>query len=509
MLKNLKLSQQGLILLMVPLVFEIVFASALLYQLQEFDSLVQQVNKSRRFGSTISEIINNCYEIATTSGRIKEAKQLNEPLPIDAVREIKTRLAYMDDQSRTMMETAPTPAVANKVQRMLVPLKKLQKVVTVAVDCYDQGGALALYALLRGGKDKSIAAFIPARDDLYRSMGALLTAKHEQEADYDQKIAKQETSFQRLRAIVIIGGLFNVLVAMLLWVNFSRGTAESFRILIDNTYRLAQGKPLNPPIEGAGEIAHLDRVFKDMARALAEAAQYKKDLIAMVSHDLRTPLTSIQGFLTLLSTGMYGSLSQQGSEGLNIADANAARLISLINDLLDIEKMESGRLHMEFENADVDDIVQRSINAVIAFAQQQQVDLMADPCKLSVLADRARLVQVLVNLLSNAIKFSPPHSLVKVVAEELADCVEFRVIDQGRGVPEKFKESIFERFQQVQDSDAKVKGGSGLGLTICKAIVEGHRGSIGVNSIEGTGSTFWFRVPKQAVLSGTPVRSTL
>jgi signal transduction histidine kinase len=325
-----------------------------------------------------------------------------------------------------------------------------------------------------------------------------LKAKQEQQADYDSKIAEQERSFQRLLGIVIIGGAFHIMLALLLWVNFTRDTAYNFRILMDNTRRLAKGLPLNPPIEGAGEIAHLDRVFKDMAQALKETERMKQELVAMVSHDLRTPLTSIQGFLTLLSTGMYGELTQPGSENLSIAESNITRLISLINDLLDIEKMQSGKLEMELREVPLQDVFDRSYGSVIGFAEQQKVKLAMEPCDLLVYADGDRLVQVLVNLMSNAIKFSPKDAEVRVRAEERDDSVEIRVVDHGRGVPAAYREAIFERFQQVQKSDAKVKGGSGLGLAICKAIIEGHHGFIGVESEEGKGSTFWFRVPKPA-----------
>jgi signal transduction histidine kinase len=226
----------------------------------------------------------------------------------------------------------------------------------------------------------------------------------------------------------------------------------------------------------------------------------KQEFVAMVSHDLRTPLTSIQGFLTLLETGMYGELNEGGAQNLSIAESNISRLIALINDLLDIEKMESGKLQMDLRECPLSEVFDRSVGGVVGFAEQQQIKLAMGDTNLVALADRDRLVQVLINLISNAIKFSPKDSLVRVEAVQIDDFVEVRVADKGRGVPPEYRDVIFERFQQVKSTDATKKGGSGLGLAICKAIVEGHGGTIGVISEEGKGSTFWFRVPLQGAV---------
>jgi signal transduction histidine kinase len=376
------------------------------------------------------------------------------------------------------------------------------------LETYDSGGALSLYALMKGQDKNHSRQFSSLRDQLVDGLRGLLDAKHYQQIDFDAKIAQQEVGFKRMIMIVAVGGTFHVVLAIFLWLNFSRGTAENFRILVDNTRRLAQGKPLNAPIEGGGEIAHLDHVFNDMAQALEaekrkreEIEQMKQEFVAMISHDLRTPLTSVQACLTLLTTGMYGELSEQGTENVQMAEGNVTRLISLINDLLDIEKMESGKLKMELTGCSIGDVFDRSLAAVVSFAQQQQVSLVMERTDLRAIADGDRLVQVLVNLIANAIKFSPKDSQVTVSAQDKEEMIVVRVSDQGRGIPSEFRQSIFERFQQVKGSDAKVKGGSGLGLAICKAIIEGHSGEIGVDSEENKGSCFWFSVPKQSQLA--------
>ncbi|MBX9689646.1 MAG: HAMP domain-containing histidine kinase, partial [Candidatus Obscuribacterales bacterium] len=220
------------------------------------------------------------------------------------------------------------------------------------------------------------------------------------------------------------------------------------------------------------------------------------ELVSMVSHDLRTPLTSVQASLTLLSEGVMGALPARAQKELANAESNTSRLINLINDLLDIEKMEAGQLHIECRRTEVYPLFEAACEAVKAFADKQKVNIKLIDNDFDIYADGDRIIQVLINLLSNAIKFSPEQSTVTMEALCLESVVELRVIDQGRGIPETFMKNMFQRFQQVdQIDDAKKKKGTGLGLAICKSLVELHSGEIGVLSVEGQGSTFWFRIP--------------
>jgi signal transduction histidine kinase len=169
----------------------------------------------------------------------------------------------------------------------------------------------------------------------------------------------------------------------------------------------------------------------------------------------------------------------------------------LINDLLDIDKLESGKLELDIDEVALASLVQRSISAVEGYAKQQQVDIVSavDDTGL-IYADGDRLVQVLVNLLSNAIKFSRANQTVTLRAHPISEQeYQFAVIDEGRGVAPEVKDKIFRRFEQATIEDSKELRGSGLGLAICKAIVEEHHGTIGVDSELGKGSTFWFRIP--------------
>lgn len=234
---------------------------------------------------------------------------------------------------------------------------------------------------------------------------------------------------------------------------------------------------------------------------LREVDRMKKEFVATVSHELRTPLTSIRGSLSLLASGVLGTLAPDVAEAVGIAERNAVHLIDLINDILDLERLESGRMEMELRPMPIGSALARAHDAVRGMAEAQGVAVALELTDLQVLGDENRIVQVLVNLLSNAVKFSPRGAAITVCAQEGAGFVEVAVRDQGRGVPRSYQRSIFERFQQVEASDSRQKGGTGLGLAICKTIVEQHGGTIGVESAMGRGSTFWFRIPAVPVAS--------
>ncbi|PWT96077.1 MAG: hypothetical protein C5B53_10360 [Candidatus Melainabacteria bacterium] len=224
----------------------------------------------------------------------------------------------------------------------------------------------------------------------------------------------------------------------------------------------------------------------------------KREFVNMISHDLKTPLTSIVGNLALVGANAFGELSERGKHIVNTSEKQAVRLIDLINDLLLLEKMEAGGFELHIAKTDLADVIEQSIEAVRETARARSITIEGPKTDATVYADGMRLVQVLVNLLSNAIKFSPDNGVVKVLVEEKEDSTEVKVVDQGRGIPLAHRQNIFEKFKQVHLSDSREKGGTGLGLPICKLIIEKHGGTIGVESEEQMGSTFWFSIPTKA-----------
>jgi signal transduction histidine kinase len=242
------------------------------------------------------------------------------------------------------------------------------------------------------------------------------------------------------------------------------------------------------------EARNNSRVLEQTVERLKEVERVKDGFLSTVSHELRTPLTSIRGSLGLLASGAIGALSDEVVEVVAIAERNAVRLIALINDILDLERLQTGTIELQFAQVPVASVLRRAMESLPSLGQMQGITVEAPEVPSMMWADADRIVQVLVNLLSNAVKFSRPGGVVTIGVEVREGWVEFRVTDRGRGVPMAHRETIFERFRQVETSDAREKGGTGLGLAICKSIVEQHGGTIGVESEEGRGSTFWFRV---------------
>lgn len=226
----------------------------------------------------------------------------------------------------------------------------------------------------------------------------------------------------------------------------------------------------------------------------------KNEFISIVSHELRTPLTSIRGALGLLTTGIYDNNPQKAHRMLEIAVTDSDRLVRLINDILNLERLDSGKVTLERKLCAAADLMQQAVQTVQAIALETNLNLHISPVSASVWAEPDSIIQTLTNLLSNAIKFSPTGSTIWLTTQVTSPYVLFAIQDRGRGIPTDKLEAIFERFHQIDASDSRQKGGTGLGLAICRSIVEQHGGRIWVESILEQGSTFYFTLPMLAEL---------
>ena len=250
------------------------------------------------------------------------------------------------------------------------------------------------------------------------------------------------------------------------------------------------------PILDHGRFSGSVLSFRDISQRYA-LDRLKDEFISTVSHELRTPLTSIRGALGLLTSGMLGEAGEKATNLLRIALTNSDRLVRLINDILDLERIQSGRAPITFRPVQLSQIVHQAIEGMAPVADAAGVQLMHDTTQVEVTGDVDRLLQVMTNLLSNAVKFSPPNSTVSVMMRPGPTGVTLSVIDQGRGIPADKLETIFGRFQQVDASDSRQKGGSGLGLAICRTIVQQHSGRIWAERNPVRGSTFRVFLPYQ------------
>lgn len=591
-LRTLKLSHKALILVAVPLAFEFGFVASLLAMLDQAEGQVlAEVNAKQQLYCFNS--LNFCMNGALKA--LMAAATIHGPEFEDmfhkAIEPVPDQFARLEQllkkEPERLKRLARLKNIANKLTA------KLQEILVET----DVPSAMLQVQALKG----EILEFFTITSELRKDNDRIM---HEgAEIQGRQRAA--------LRQLLIAFLVFNVVLAIALALSFNRTTTNRLAVLLDNTRRFAWGETLNPPLLGNDEIAHLDKVFKEMAVTISDARtkeqsiilhaqevicsldengcfikvnpacykvwgyspdelmtrpmvgyvhdedrqrtlkslsalmkntpnltfenrivgkdgrlvdtawsahwsdaerslfcvahniterkqveRMKQEFYQMVSHDLRTPMTSIYGVLKLVMAGALGHVEPNVQDKLGIAVRNLDRLITLINDLLDLEKLESGRMPFEMDQNDVPQILLQSVQSVEGVAQHKQVSVVIENTYLEPLwCDQGRLIQVMINLISNAIKFSNKKSTVIVSTQRTDEYLEFRVQDFGRGIPPQYCKAIFERFTQVEARDARRETGTGIGLTVCKLIIEAHKGTIGVDSQVGEGSTFWFRIP--------------
>ena len=230
--------------------------------------------------------------------------------------------------------------------------------------------------------------------------------------------------------------------------------------------------------------------------ARIEAEQAKEDLVSIVSHELRTPMTAIKGAIELLAGGMAKDDAALGDELLQMAAENTRRLSSLVDDLLDVRKITSGNLSVDFKHCDLQEVLHGTVALHNPAAQARNIKLECHTNgSLPVCADEGRIQQVLLNLVSNALKHTPNGGRVVIAGELIENRVRVSVTDDGPGVPEAFRERIFQRFAQADSSSTRAIGGTGLGLYIAKTLIEIHGGQLAFENAEDAGAVFFFELP--------------
>jgi signal transduction histidine kinase/HAMP domain-containing protein len=304
-----------------------------------------------------------------------------------------------------------------------------------------------------------------------------------------------------VRRTILEAGFRSVLIVPLLRPNKIVGTLVVRRrlpgVFDDEVVRLLETFAAQSVL--AIQNAKLFREVEEQSRQLEAASRHKSEFLANMSHELRTPLNSVLGFAELLVDGIYGELPGKAKTTLERVQANGRHLLGLINDVLDLSKIEAGQLTLSLDEYSVGQIVRATVTAVEPLARAKGLALtttVADNLPIG-RGDERRLTQVLLNLTGNAVKFTETGS-VDIHARAVGDCFEIAVKDTGPGIAAKDQARIFEEFQQVDSSSTRQKGGTGLGLAISRRIVEMHGGTISVESELGSGSTFTLRFPIRA-----------
>lgn len=483
---KLNMTRKGLVLISIPFIFEIAFVLVLFWVVQETEKNVKLAERGRNYAATCTELGSILLDegkslfffrnvqpdqrlIRAFDKKILDSKKARE----------KLRELSVGDPERE----AQTELLCKGCAELDVELGHMRAWVVDHAGPYSEIPTPVGWA--RFGK-----AFLKFKTSLDE-----ITDREKAQAELLPDADAQGRAFIRN---ILIGGLVgNIALTVWLLSVFSKDFAQRMRILSDNAVRLARRQRLNPQIRGSDELAQLDQTFHQVAGDLQQAEQMKQEFVQMISHDLRTPLTSLQTTLALTANGSYGELSERGSLRIAQSEESVQRLIDLINQLLDLEKIEAGNLQLEVKPISVNQILERALASAQGYADKQHVvlDAKEQDDLPNLIGDEQRLVQVVVNLLGNAIKFSPQGGRVTLAAQMFGETsVRISVTDEGPGIQSDQLAAVFDRFRQVGPS----RGGTGLGLAICKAIVEAHGGSINVVSEVGEGSTFSLIIPAEA-----------
>lgn len=486
---KLRLTHKAFILILVPLFFELLFISTLAVLLNNAEAEAFAEARAKAVvaeANTISEL----YYV--TASAMAAASVSRDP---EALHFVDDKLQRIKDHIQILDEL---PA-ANEKQKEAI--KEVEKTASRGLELLktarNQIGAGSLALLVLRGND--------VRYKLKGVYDDLMLALHRVAEEEFENVGSptQHNSRFWVRQILMVGIALNIVLAVGLALAFVGSTRSRLLTLMQNAQRVAAKQPLAPLVGGSDEIAELDRVFHDMAKALDEAAEKEKHMnalkqrfIAMVGHDIRAPLTCIQGALEMLESGVYGELSANGTRQISTANESANRLMALVRDLLELDKLAEGKLSVNAIAQDASDLCQSAVNEMELLASNKEIKLATDydeDCE--VLADSDRIVQVLVNLISNAVKFSPTGGTITIRAHARETDALFEIEDQGRGIPAEKVDKLFKRYSQLEEDDAKILKGFGLGLNISKEIMEAHNGDIGCRSEVGKGTTFWFTLP--------------
>ncbi|HAA53865.1 MAG TPA: hypothetical protein DCE42_03880 [Myxococcales bacterium] len=270
--------------------------------------------------------------------------------------------------------------------------------------------------------------------------------------------------------------------------------SETFRVHISGQETILKSR-IKLDLDNEGKISRLFGTLEDVTN-VQKTERLQNELISIVSHELRTPLTSIKGSIGLLLGGIGGSLPAQATKLLKLASNNTERLLALVNDLLDLEKIEAGKIAFDIKAVHLNELIEKAIEENEGFGQQFNVSFNLESTKKTYIwADPARLIQVINNLLSNAAKFSPTQGHVDIKIETTENIATVMILDRGPGVPKSFRQKIFEKFTQVEKSSTRKREGTGLGLSISRALIEKQSGTLEYAPREGGGSCFHFSLP--------------
>ncbi|MBN9396598.1 MAG: HAMP domain-containing histidine kinase [Candidatus Melainabacteria bacterium] len=474
---HLKISQKVLLLIAVPLIFELIFVGVLVYSIKRLETAYgrsEQVRAASMFFNIELENLIEAMSAMVLFNVLHETKYLQQF-------QVSVKTLQMQDQHLKALASSEMAADVNALKAVsdetIASIGDIEKLARTD-DRMD---------MLRG--------FMKVKRLMSKSskMGSDFIAR---QSITSQKLQSgQKEALQLVLIVIVLGVCVSIVISIVLVARFNSGAARQLQAIQHNMQLLSAQKPLNEPLPGGDELALIDQTLYRMAADLDALKSEQQQVYAMITHDLRSPLASITILLDLLNSGALGDLNAKGKDRVKSANAIVSRMVALTNDLLDVEKFESGNFDLDYADVPMQELFAETRAIVAPRAEAKMVEIKIVDTDAIAYCDRERIGRVLVNLTDNAVKFSPKYTTITLAAHHDGAQLRITVQDQGPGIPEDKRKLIFERFGQVSRSDETTLKGSGLGLTISKAIVDAHEGDIGVQSQVGQGSTFWFTLP--------------
>lgn len=485
---KLTLLRKGVLLVSIPLCFEVSIFGVLINMQDSLEREAQRINHNKKINDVVNLV---CRNMVLINNSLSLNDRSLSPLSRFHNLEIRDRIQDIHQNFLDLEELAKDdPVMLSKVQRCenalklaLEDIKSLRAALRNTTTMKEMSSVLAgarrdleqhLFMLLRGGIFELSIETMKATD-----------TAHTREIEGQKKVLLVCALFASVfLAIAGAYGLSKILVRRLNLVSL-------------NAARLGKGEPLLPPLSGDDEVADLDRNLHTAAALIAAAQKMRREVTAMITHDLKSPLQSVRSYLEMLENGRLGTLNEKGNRLLGTAQNASLQMGGLIDNVLQLEKLRSGVIKLQTTSIQLPGLLEKSLDAVKLLAEQKQIVLErrygGTGCD-TISGDAFWLEQVFVNILSNAIKFSGNGTSVSVSMQSRAPgSVEVCITDQGPGIDPNEMKVIFDRFHRVQSTADTA--GTGLGLPIAKELIELHHGMISVESEVGKGSSFIMKLP--------------
>jgi len=484
----MKLKQIGVILLGLPLVCQLALGTVLIVDLNQLDAAAKREANAKT-------VIACCGAVRAA---LAKYTLLLGAQRFDSSEDSAARLEQLSSLVETQLNTLKAqvkgePQAEEDVRIYHAALDRLLEFFADASTQYT-GGQIGTHVARFINEGEYLEELTASYKDTLRREGDLIDRYSPVENEFRPKAIKDREAALNL---VIAGVVLNAIIVVVLAVFFGRVTLSRLNQLMKNIGKFSKGDVALDPVDGGNdEISELDREFRLMAEARQQAEQFRRSLYAMVSHDLRSPLTSASLTLSTVLEKERQSLSPPTLKKLERLNHETSRLVKLANSFLDLEQAESGTLELHKSERNPTDLIDAAVNAVKGMSDAKRIEIVAHATATTIFCDPDRIVQVLVNLLSNSIRYAPRDSTIKLTFTSGNNNARFEIEDKGPGVPESERAILFTRFAQIAQPEKQEGGGTGLGLYICKLLIDAHGGQIGMQPGADGGSCFWFELPQ-------------